>query len=320
MSSAPIRPYLVHLRSSEDLITSYEATRAGFVSMALEKNRLATPYVSEARVLQATASLAKSPAELLKMDSLQHGLLTAAGLSDKALKILSPENGYAAVQNLIKQFLEPAGDKFVEELVYRFLLTCGDALGGSSRNIGGSWAQQKLTRTMISTLRVAGAGYKWCQRDSEEWLTMSEDDAGIEERLKGLSWNNSHGDRTLIFNLTVPVVSNNVDMCLFAFASDHVDVKTTPLGSYIALGELKGGVDPAGADEHWKTAGTALGRIREAFAKKKLYPAIFYVGAAIKEKMASEIWAQLEDGRLTNAANLSDETHVVSLCRWLYDL
>ena len=37
--------------------------------------------------------------------------------------------------------------------------------------------------------------------------------------------------------------------------------------SYMALGELKGGIDPAGADEHWKTARTALSRIHEAFAR-----------------------------------------------------
>jgi hypothetical protein len=33
----------------------------------------------------------------------------------------------------------------------------------------------------------------------------------------------------------------------------------------IALGELKGGIDPGGADEHWKTAQAAFNRIRQAF-------------------------------------------------------
>lgn len=36
-----------HLQSSDDLVTTYEATRAGFVALALEKNRRATPYVME---------------------------------------------------------------------------------------------------------------------------------------------------------------------------------------------------------------------------------------------------------------------------------
>ncbi|MDZ4383273.1 MAG: AvaI/BsoBI family type II restriction endonuclease [Thermodesulfovibrionia bacterium] len=44
---------------------------------------------------------------------------------------------------------------------------------------------------------------------------------------------------------------------------------------YIALGELKGGIDPAGADEHWKTARTSLIRIQKAFSKKGFSPDIF---------------------------------------------
>jgi hypothetical protein len=43
------KPYLQHLRSRKDLKTTYEAVRAGFVALALEKNRQATPYVEEAR-------------------------------------------------------------------------------------------------------------------------------------------------------------------------------------------------------------------------------------------------------------------------------
>ncbi|MFB2881040.1 AvaI/BsoBI family type II restriction endonuclease, partial [Floridanema aerugineum] len=54
-----------HLQSSDDLVTTYQATRAGFVALALEKNRRATPYIAEARVLQEAASQAKNPADLL---------------------------------------------------------------------------------------------------------------------------------------------------------------------------------------------------------------------------------------------------------------
>ncbi len=50
------RPYQDHLTSSNDLVTIYEATRAGFVALALEKNRRATPFVAEARALQEAAS------------------------------------------------------------------------------------------------------------------------------------------------------------------------------------------------------------------------------------------------------------------------
>jgi len=59
--------YLNHLQSSDDLVTTYEATRAGFVALALEKNRRATPYVAEARALQAVANQVRNPADLLKV-------------------------------------------------------------------------------------------------------------------------------------------------------------------------------------------------------------------------------------------------------------
>ena len=63
-------------------------------------------------------------------------LITASGLSDKAVVHLTDQDKTEAIQGLIENFLEPAGAKFVEELVYRFLLTRGDALGGSMRNVG----------------------------------------------------------------------------------------------------------------------------------------------------------------------------------------
>lgn len=159
MMSSP--PYRRHLNSSDDLVTSYEATRAGFVALALEKNRRATPYVAEARALQAAASQARTPANLRTLPGIEASLLAAAGLSDKALVHLQSEDKRMAIDGLIENFLEPAGEKFVEELVFRFLLTRGDTLGGSMRNIGGVLAQRKLTRAIIAVLRIAGISYKF---------------------------------------------------------------------------------------------------------------------------------------------------------------
>ena len=49
-------------------------------------------------------------------------------------------------------------------------------------------------------------------------------------------------------------------------------------------------------------------------------PCLFFVGAAIEKKMASEIWTQLENGVLSNAANLNEENQVASISRWLCHL
>jgi len=314
----PAKPsYSRHLRSSADLETTYEATRAGFVALALEKNHRATPFVNEAKALQEAASHAANPADLLNIKGIQSGLLTAAGLSDKAITHLKPEDKLFAIQELIKNFLERAGSKFVEELVFRFLLTRGDTLGGSMRNVGGVLAQRKLIRAILSTLKISGAGYFWQDAKSRNWFENG-DDLNIESSLRGLYWKNGRKHRTLICNLTVPLVKNNVDMCLFNATPDNLDESNA--GSYIALGELKGGIDPAGADEHWKTAKSALERIRKSFTRVKHNPHTFFIGAAIEKKMAAEIWDELQQGVLSNAANLNDENQIASISHWLCNL
>ncbi|MCI0405726.1 MAG: type II restriction endonuclease [candidate division Zixibacteria bacterium] len=315
------KPFLLHLKSSKSLETPYEAVRAGFVSLALEKNRRATPFVAQARALKAAASKAKSPADLLKIPEIQSALLTAAGVSDKAVNHLQDADKREAVNGLIKNFLEPAGVNFVEELVFRFLLTRGDTLGGSMRNIGGFMAQKKLTRAIIAYLKLSGHKCKWLHGETNIWAELPENDADVELSLRGLSWGTGKGPRTLLYNVTVPFFRNNVDLSLFKCAAKDLSKKIieTP-SAYIALGELKGGIDPAGADEHWKTARTALNRIHEAFKKHKLQPHTFFIGAAIEAKMAKEIWEMLKNDKMENAANLTDEDQIASITSWLCSL
>lgn len=313
--------YLRHLKSGKSLETTYEAVRAGFVALALEKNRRATPYVAEARALKEAVRSAKSPSDLLRIQDIQPALLTAAGVSDKAANHLQDSDKREAVENLIKNFLEPAGAGYVEELVFRFLLTRGDALGGSMRNIGGFMAQKKLTRAIIARLRISGCHCQWRRNKSKEWADLPEDDTDVEASLTGLSWDAGSRPRTLLYNFTVPFLGNNVDLVLFNQSPTGVtdNIKTTP-SAYIALGELKGGIDPAGADEHWKTARTALNRIHLAFKKNKHKPHTFFIGAAIEAKMAGEIWGLLTENILENAANLTNDKQITSISQWLCSL
>ena len=315
------KPFQEHLKSSKSLETTYEAVRAGFVSLALERNRRATPLVAQARDLKAAAMRAKSPADLLAISQIQAALLTAAGISDKAAGHLQDSDKVEAIQGLIRDYLEPQGANFVEELVFRFLLTRGDTLGGSMRNVGGFLAQCKLTRSLLAHLRNAGFAYRWRSSESGRWSDMSDDEAKIELDLNGLSWTVGGKPRSLIYNLTVPVVRNNVDLCLFACSDAELtkERRANP-AAYLALGELKGGIDPAGADEHWKTAGSALLRIKSAFAKQKAQPKMFFVGAAVASKMATEIWSMLKKGDLDNAANLTDDLQLAAVTRWLCNL
>lgn len=312
------KPYLEHLKSYKNLETTYEETRAGFVALALERNRRSTPFVEEARSLKSVASKVKEPNALLKLPGIQPALLTAAGISDKARKYLTPEDKKEAIKGLLTNYLEPSGQAFVEELVFRFLLTRGDTLGGSMRNVGGVFAERKLARTTIASLALAGISYLWLDARSKKWVYGTEDDADIELNLKGLSWTVGKKRRTMLYNCKVQIVGNNVDFCLLNCSPKELsrDAINNP-NLYLALGELKGGIDPAGADEHWKTASKALTRIRKVFLGKGLKPYIFFVGAAIQSSMAKEIWAELQEDVLSNAANLTNANQVASLCRWL---
>lgn len=320
------KPYLQHLTRSDDLITTYEETRAGFVTLILERNHSATPFVEQARALKAAASTATKPADLLDIRSIRAAVLTAAGASDKAAGYVKEDDKTNAIQELIENFLEPAGPAFVEELVFRFLLTRGDSLGGIIRNLAGELAQRKLTRAVFASLVVAGTSCYWLDpNDQKTWRRMTEEDAATDVGTKGLAWPSAERFRTMVFNRRVPLVDQNVDICLLACDPRNLSRKElagilrTP-ARYIALGELKGGIDPGGADEHWKTARSALVRIRSRFQGQDLFPVTFYAGGAIEKKMAGELWDQLEGGHLNNAANLTDHNQFSSLCNWLSSL
>lgn len=319
------KPFENHLKSVDDLKTTYEEYRAGFIAFALEKNKRSTPYIERARALKVAASVAKTPKDLLYLEDIQDALLYASGISDKAKKFLTEDDKRESINNLIENFLEPAGKEFIDELIFRYLLFQGDSLGGTMRNIAGVLAQQKLTRAIISALDIANIPYKWLDsRDKmcTNWMDKPEDDYELETFAKGISWTVNGNHRTLMYNINVPLVKKNVDICLFncepeIYTSQKIHQKPE---RYLLLGELKGGIDPAGADEHWKTANTALDRIRNKFSEKGLSPKTIFIGAAIEHSMAEEIWEQLQSGLLTNSANLTKTEQVGSLCRWLISI
>ncbi|MBI2967875.1 MAG: restriction endonuclease [Bacteroidetes bacterium] len=311
------------IKSADDLVTSRQETRAGFIAMALEKNYIAVPYIEEAKALKALASQVKKPKDLLQVKDLRVGLLTASGLSDKSLNYLTDYDRTIAIKGLIEKFLEPAGENFIDELVYRYLLTKGDALGGKARNLAGSLGERKFLRSLISVFNISGIKYKWKDNDTNTWLDKPTDDTDIEKRIKAIYWKKKN-DRLMILNMNVPLVNKNVDLSILQGTPEELNTGKKSIihqhGKYISLGELKGGIDPAGADEHWKTANSALNRIRTSFAKKKLKPQTLFIGAAIENSMAVEIFKQLKTGAMNKAANLTNDKQLTSICDWIINL
>jgi type II restriction enzyme len=307
------------ISQASDLVTNHEQTRQGFLEIALEKNKQADPYVDQAKALFHELLAANVPSDILDLSTIRPAVLAASGLSTKALKYLTSEDKNDAIEQLITKVLEPAGDKFRDELVYRFLLIRGDALGGRMRNIVGHIAQRRLIKRIASYVDTLGLDFKWFSNKTKNWITtdLLELDASD---VKAFWWRVEGNDYVLAFNLNIPIVKKNVDINLFKATPETYGTGSeivSDIDSMIMFGELKGGIDPAGADEHWKTANTALERIRDSFSNINISIKTSFVGAAIESAMATEIFDQLSKGIITNAANLYKDDQLSEYAKWI---
>ena len=311
----------IPIKSYRDLVTTHEQTRAGFIEFALEKNDRSSPFIEQAKTFKILASKAKRAEDLIKISNIRNALLTAAGLSDKAVQYFTEEDKDKAINKLIEKYLKRAGKDFVDEAVYRFLLIKGDSLGGQMRNLAGALAQQKVVRGLITSFALMGKEFSWY--NGKEWKA-GDYEIKIEHEIKALHWKNNNKSRVLAFNLNITTVGNNVDICLFDADITKFNNKKIAKDCNdcaIMFAELKGGIDPAGADEHWKTGNTALERIRTAFKNvNRADIQTAFIAAAIADKMAQEIFQQWENGTLSYAANLTVDEHLVSFCDWTVNL
>ncbi len=309
--------------SADSLVTTHEETRAGFLSIALEKNRVGDPFVKNALAFKAMVAHTHTSEELLDIPRVRPFLITAAGLSEKSLSYLNEDDQTMAIQELIDKFLKPAGEAYIDEATFRYLLIKGDAVGGTMRNKIGALGQERLIRAIFSSMNVRGIICDRISTGSKRWARINSDENGVETNVKSLHWRNDNGDRLLVFNAKIPTVNKNVDICLYRGNIDDYEQGKIVCHDEKAImfGELKGGIDPAGADEHWKTGNSALNRIRSSFADAG-YPHMktSFIGAAIERSMAEEIYGQLEDGTLTNASNLTNNNQLIEYCNWLIEL
>jgi hypothetical protein len=310
----------LNVTSADSLITTPEARRSGFLEYALRRNKESVPFIDRAKALKATLQAhTNQPQDILNIVKIKGSLLEAAGISVKAKAHLSDIDKERLLTDFIDQILIPCGRDYIDEIIYRYLLTSGDALGGKMRNIVGSIANEKLNRFVISQLQICQINFSFATNVSgfvrEEEYTLD-----IAEAIKAVKWQTNDGaQRLLIYNVNVPQVSKNIDIVLLNKPTEST--KGKPLkailsesSNYLTIGELKGGIDPAGADEHWKTADTALRRVRSSFNNQ--LPLIF-IGAAIESSMAIEIFTQYQNGDLSNCANLTNDEQLASLCEWL---
>jgi len=291
---------LPHVKSAKDLQTTSESILDGSLLQARTKWKKAEPYLREAYrlrdQLQKIANIHKV-SSVLSINT----LATAVGFSDKAQGHLSKDQLGKAVSSVLDEIAKTHGKDFREVLLFRFLLTSGDSLGGEMRNVTGALGQLLFVKAVIKSLNIRGMVHHLTQR---------------KEKIVEITWKG----RVLLFDRKPKLIGNNIDVILLK--SSHAEQAGKELienrESYLACGELKGGIDPAGADEHWKTAVGALGRIRVPF--KKAVPKLFFAGAAIEEAMSKEIFKMLASNKLDYTANLTKGHQLRNLANWLTSL
>lgn len=311
------------ITSAGSLVTTHDQIRAGFLRIALEKNRVSDPYVKNALAFKAMVAHTTSADDFLGMPEIRPFLLTAAGLSDKSKHYLTDSDQTLAIKELIDKFLKPAGENYIDETTFRYLLIKGDAVGGTMRNKIGALGEERFIRAIFSSMDVREMECFWLPNTSSNWQKKKIGEANVESQVKALSWSNKKGSRILCFNMNVPIVKKNIDICLYSGTKN--DYQNGNIVKYpnkaLMFGELKGGIDPAGADEHWKTGNTALLRIRSAFQKEGLNRIkTSFVAAAIANAMANEIYEQLLNATLDNAANLTNNNQLTAYCNWLIEI
>lgn len=287
-----------------------------------EKEKFYKPVLYEANCLAILAQSISNPFDLANYAAIRGALLTAASISAKAEEHLDNETKMLAIHQFIEQYLLPAENSFREELVSRFLQARIDHLSNALHSVLGLLAQRRFVITLTTLLRNRDMTYSIRVGKEKTWTQRSRDDVPeYSDEIKFISWQTLSNSRILAFNQTIPFIGNSIDVSLLNCSTEHFSAKLYDDKSlFLAFGELKGGIDPAGADEHWKTANSALDRIRKTFVNSRHQPALFFVGAAIEQAMAEEIWTQLNNGLLNNAANLTIDAQLSAICDWLVSM
>lgn len=283
--------------SATDLVTRIEDTKAGFLWQAQEKARRSSEYDDLAShfLAKVQTDQVRSVQDVHADPKLERFMIAACMLSEKSLKYVSPTEQIAALVD----FSQMKNSAYVDKLVRRYFLTFGDSLGGTMRNVVGGVGQTKLDTAVFNKLTALG-------KKPTRILNSSKTKA------VAIVW----ADRVVIFDKKPKFIDNSVDIIVIRKTPEETITKPADLKNllervddYTCAGELKSGIDPAGADEHWKTAKSALDRINTVFSGQgKATPNLVFIGAAIENAMSIEIFNLLQSGWLAGTANLNNSS------------
>jgi type II restriction enzyme len=142
-----------NINSHVDLVTSRKAICEGFLAQAQSKREKATPFIDKAKQLWQKLQNTQNINSLISQNDLRTDLIAVSGFSEKSIKNLSAGEIDAAIKIFLAELSAKYPAQFREEILYRYLLTMGDALGGQMRNLTGNDASIKFTEALLAHLR-----------------------------------------------------------------------------------------------------------------------------------------------------------------------
>ncbi len=203
------------------------------------------------------------------------------------------------------------------------LANLGESIGGSWRNEVGRLAYAEVIGILLRHLHEKGylaaitydlKGLLSGDTDEDEERTVSQDNllADGPDFLRDL--------QTIEANRVVykRIALRNTNDLLLNRQIEWIDREGKPnkiapdLSAFLPdntltwSGELKGGADPAGSDEHWKTATRAFDRILDATEKTgRPKPKLSFIATILVDRVAREAALWIQDGKLTSVYNLA---------------
>lgn len=280
--------------SEENLITTQANINKGFLWQARKKRELSQISLKQSREAKTKLKKATSFDDIYNDQILFDFLVGALMLSKKSISNLDFDNVKLLVETEI-DFKKLNEQNYINLLEKNYLLMCGESIGGQMRNRIGKKGEELFIEKIKYLLDDKNVKYK-----------MEYSKSG---NLNSIVWNN----RTIIFNKKSNFINKSVDFIVLKLTNGTYDLEDPD--SYCCAGELKSGIDPAGADEHWKTAMAALKRISFSFKSIELKtPPLYFIGGAISNFMATEIIGLLKKDKLQYAANLNHSDQLERIC------
>lgn len=98
-----------YITKSEDLVTSREITKKGFLEQSIKKAEVASPYIERAKEFLKALKGVSTTKEIVDLSTFQDELLAAASFSEKASNYFSKQERKEFIRKTTKKLLEEDG-------------------------------------------------------------------------------------------------------------------------------------------------------------------------------------------------------------------